>query len=132
MLLLGKKSWCLTETKEADVKKFLEKYQFEIKIFDDDLHIGTATADLNKLYDQTSEKLKQRSFKENLTIFEPNSSKSETILGTIHCFFILQTQEYMACKVCKSIFKRSGRKAFLPYLTNTECFHYILTWYLSK
>ena len=105
--------------KAASVKHSLENQILNIKIFDQDQHIGNSKVNLNRVYNEESQKLTNQSFWEELPISNEDTSDIERIVGTIELGFILFTEDHIRCKPCKRIFKLSG---ILKHIIQTkEC-----------
>ena len=85
--------------KEAEVRRFLTDNPFEIQLFTEENYLGNAKIQLSRIYDPTSQRRNQQSFKEELEI----KSSSDVSIGTMGFFFILVTENCIRCKgkTCK-------------------------------
>ena len=85
--------------KEADVTRFLTDNLFEIQLFTRENYLGSAKIQLSRIYDPTSQRISQKSFKEKLEI----KSKNDISIGTMEFFFVLVTEKCIRCKgrTCK-------------------------------
>ena len=107
--------------KESEMKDHLKNNPLIIRVYDEEIEIGTVTVNLMKLYEEKSFKCKGtiQSFTEKFQILKNwnmgTSQNGETI-GMIECFFALVTKECTTCKSCNvsfaksSIFKHLNRK----------------------
>ena len=99
--------------KESEIKDFLKNNPLVIRLFDENTEIGNFSVNLMRLYDKSSIKSKQQSFKEDIPIQEQNYSNNENvgepkIIGKMDCLFVLVKTECIPCKSCNKIFKVSG------------------------
>ena len=99
--------------KESEIKDFLKNNPLVIRLFDENTEIGNFSVNLMRLYDKSSDKTKQQSFKEDIPIQEQNYSNNENvgepkIVGKMDCLFVLVKTECIPCKSCNKIFKVSG------------------------
>ena len=99
--------------KESEIKDFLKNNPLVIRLFDENTEIGNFSVNLMRLYDKSSFKSKQQSFKEDIPIQEQNHSNNENvgepkIVGKMDCLFVLVKTECIPCKSCNKIFKVSG------------------------
>ena len=92
------------EMNGGQLKKFLDDNPIEIKVFEQNAHLGTVAVNLSKLYEPNSTMVYQDSIKENLNII---SEKNHPI-GSLDCLFILLRENCVRCKVCNKINKESS------------------------
>ena len=92
------------EMNGGQLKKFLDDNPMEIKVFEQNAHLGTVAINLSKLYEPNSTMVYQDSIKENLNII---SEKNHPI-GSLDCLFILLRENCVRCKVCNKINKESS------------------------
>ena len=105
--------------KNTEMKDYLKNNPLIIRVYDEEIEIGTVNVNLMKLYEEKSFKATQQSFTEKFQILKNwnmgTSQNGETI-GMIECFFALVTKECTTCKSCNvsfaksSIFKHLNRK----------------------
>ena len=105
--------------KNSEMKDYLKNNPLIIRVYDEEIEIGTVNVNLMKLYEEKSFKGTQQSFTEKFQILKNwnmgTSQNGETV-GMIECFFVLVTKECTTCKSCNvsfaksSIFKHLNRK----------------------
>jgi hypothetical protein len=105
--------------KESEVKDHLKNNPLIIRVYDEDIEIGTVNVNLMKLYEEESFKGTQQSFTEKFEILKKEdmrTSQNGERIGMLECFFALVTKECTTCKSCNasfatsSIFKHLNRK----------------------
>ena len=63
--------------KESEIKDCLKNNPLVIRLYDENTEIGNFTVNLMRLYDESSIKTKQQSFKEDISIQEQNHLKRQ-------------------------------------------------------
>ena len=105
--------------KNSEMKDHLKNNPLIIRVYDEDIEIGTVNVNLLKLYEEKSFKGTQQSFTEKFQIFKKENtgtSQNGEIIGMLECFFVLVTKECTTCKSCNvsfpisSIFKHLNQK----------------------
>ena len=100
-----------SSVKESELKDYLKNNELMIRVYDDEMIVGTARVDLMKFFDEESPKGCQRSFFEKVSISkedESEVSENEEEIGTIECYFVLVTEEYTKCKSCNLNFLKTS------------------------
>ena len=64
------------DKKESELKDYIKENPFVIRIYDEEIEIGTARVDLMKLFKEESLKYDQRSFQEKAPIFQQQDFSS--------------------------------------------------------
>ena len=112
--------------KKSEIKDHLKNNPLIIRVYDEEVEIGTVNVNLMKLYEEESFHGTQNSFKEKFQILKKEnmgtSQNGETI-GMIECFFALVTKECTTCKSCNVSFAKSSMFKHLNQIKSCKADH---------
>ena len=115
----GQEKHIISRMKESEVKKYLDKYLFNINLFDNDVSFGNALVDLSPFFRNHVEEMP---FGLKHTDQVKISDKDGVKIGSIDFQFTLTKEECFTCKSCKLYNKVSTiLKHFSKPNNNCKC-----------
>ena len=97
--------------KESEMKDYLKNNPLIIRVYDEEIEIGTVNVNLMKLYEEESFTGTFNSFQEKFQILKKENmgaSQNGEPIGMIECFFALATKECTTCKSCNVSYAKSS------------------------
>ena len=97
--------------KESEMKDYLKNNPLVIRVYDEEIEIGTVNVNLMKLYEEESFTGTFNSFKEKFQILKNENmgtSQNGEPIGMIECFFALEAKECTTCKSCNVSYAKSS------------------------
>ena len=106
--------------KESEMKDYLKNNPLIIRVYDEEIEIGTVNVNLMKLYEEESFTGTFNSFQEKFQILKKENmgaSQNGEPIGMIECFFALAT-----CTTCKSCNVSYAKSSIFKHLSqNKSC-----------